>query len=121
MKIRNLLLTTAALIFSVSSPLSLVAQAQGSGQTIQVTASKFKFSPAEATVKVNQPVEIDLKSTDVAHGLRFSEFNADAKIPKGGTAKLSFTPDKPGTFVGHCSTFCGSGHGSMTFTLHVVN
>ena len=42
------------------------------------------------------------------------------KVSKGGTAEIAFTPDKTGTFVGHCSVFCGSGHGEMTLTLHVV-
>ena len=35
-------------------------------------------------------------------------------------AELAFTPDKTGDFVGHCSVFCGSGHGSITLTLHVT-
>ena len=34
---------------------------------------------------------------------------------------MQFTPDKAGDFVGHCSVFCGSGHGGMMLTLHVVD
>jgi cytochrome c oxidase subunit 2 len=34
---------------------------------------------------------------------------------------MPFTADKTGDFVGHCSVFCGSGHGGMSLTLHVVN
>ena len=54
-----------------------------------------------------------IKSADVAHGLRFRELNLNAKIDKSGSAQLSFTPDKTGDFVGHCSVFCGSGHAEM--------
>jgi cytochrome c oxidase subunit II len=42
------------------------------------------------------------------------------KVKAGETAEATFTPTKAGDFVGHCSVFCGSGHGSMVFTLHVV-
>jgi len=45
----------------------------------------------------------------------------ELKAPKGGTSQVQFTPDKTGDFVGHCFVFCGTGHGSMTLTLHVVS
>jgi len=46
--------------------------------------------------------------------------NVDIKVGANGIKEVQFTPDKTGDFVGHCSVFCGSGHGSMTLTLHVV-
>jgi cytochrome c oxidase subunit 2 len=61
-----------------------------------------------------------LKSEDVAHGLKFKELNLQTEIGKGTASELSFTPTKAGDFVGHCSHFCGAGHGSMTLTLHVT-
>jgi cytochrome c oxidase subunit 2 len=42
------------------------------------------------------------------------------KVGKGATTEVQFTPEKTGNFVGHCSVFCGGGHGSMKLTLHVV-
>jgi len=66
------------------------------------------------------PVILVLKSVDVAHGLRFRELNVEVKAPKGGSGQVQFTPEKAGDFVGHCSVFCGSGHGSMSLTLHVI-
>jgi cytochrome c oxidase subunit 2 len=100
---------------------SRVARAQGAPRRIEVTAKRFAFEPGEITLKKGQPVVLVLKSADVAHGLRFRELNLNVKVAKGGTAELSFTPDKTGDFVGHCSVFCGSGHGGMTLTLHVVD
>jgi len=108
-----------AMTMAAASP-SRVAQAQDSARHIEVTAKKFAYAPGEITLKKGQPVILVIKSADVAHGLRFRELNLDAKIDKGGTAQLSFTPTKAGDFVGHCSVFCGSGHGEMTLTLHVV-
>jgi cytochrome c oxidase subunit 2 len=87
---------------------------------IEVTAKRFEYAPGEITLHKGEPVVLVLKSADVAHGLRFKELAVDVKVGKGGTAEVAFTPAKTGTFVGHCSVFCGSGHGEMTLTLHVV-
>jgi cytochrome c oxidase subunit 2 len=88
---------------------------------IEVTAKRFVFSPGEITLKKGQPVVLVIKSLDVSHGLRFRELNLSVKINKGSSAELSFTPDKTGDFLGHCFVFCGSGHGGMALTLHVVD
>lgn len=87
---------------------------------IEVTAKRFSYTPSEITLKVGQPVVIALKSEDVAHGLKFKELNLQTEIGKGIASELSFTPTKTGDFVGHCSHFCGAGHGSMILTLHVT-
>jgi cytochrome c oxidase subunit II len=108
-------------ILAVVAVSSNVVCAQEAPRRIEVTAKRFAFEPAEITLKKGQPVVFVIKSTDVAHGLGFHELHLDVKVPKGGTAELPFTPDKTGDFVGHCSQFCGSGHGSMTLTLHVVD
>jgi cytochrome c oxidase subunit II len=95
--------------------------AQDEQKQIEVTAKRFAYEPAEITVKKGKPVVLVIKSEDVAHGLRFRELDLNATIDKGSSAELKFTPDKIGDFVGHCSVFCGSGHGEMTLTLHVVD
>ena len=95
------------------------AHASGA-RRIEVTAKRFEYIPAEITVKKGEPVVLVLHSTDVAHGIKFAELGLKADIGTAGTNELAFTPDKVGTFVGHCSHFCGSGHGTMTLTLHVT-
>jgi cytochrome c oxidase subunit 2 len=106
----------------LSTPLFFVhpARAQQAPQRIEVTASRFQFTPSEITVKKGQPVVIVLKSADVAHGLRFKDLGLNTKVDKGQTSELPFTPEKTGDFVGQCSVFCGSGHGHMKLVLHVV-
>jgi cytochrome c oxidase subunit 2 len=96
------------------------AHAADGPRRIEVTAKRFEYIPAEVTVKKGEPVVLVLKTADVAHGIKFAELNLQTDIGKGGTSELAFTPDKTGTFVGHCSHFCGSGHGTMTLTLHVT-
>jgi cytochrome c oxidase subunit 2 len=116
--------TLSALVFfaltTIVSFRSLLS-AQSTPERVEVTATKFAFAPAEITVKKGHPVTLVMKSADVAHGLRFRELNVDIKSGKGQSGEATFTPDKTGDFVGHCSVFCGSGHGSMTLTLHVVD
>jgi cytochrome c oxidase subunit 2 len=99
---------------------STLAWSQAAAQRIEITAKKFAFTPGEITVKKGQPVVLVLKSMDVGHGLRIRDLGVDMKVKAGATAEVTITPDKTGDFVGHCSVFCGSGHGSMTFILHVV-
>ncbi len=120
MKLKLTLLALTAAFLAVTLTPGKIINAQNTPRTIAVTAKKFAYDPAEITVKRGEPVVLLIKSADVAHGLRFRELNLDARINKGGSAELHFTPEKAGDFVGHCSVFCGSGHGSMTLTLHVV-
>jgi cytochrome c oxidase subunit II len=89
-------------------------------QRIAVSAKKFSYTPAEITLKKGEPVVLVLTTEDVTHGLKFKELNLNTKIQKGKPSELAFTPAKVGDFVGHCSVFCGSGHGTMTLTLHVT-
>ena len=114
---RLFILFSGLLLASLSGP---SARAQAEPQRIEITAQKFFFKPGEITVKVGQPVTLVLTSVDVGHGLRISGVGVDIKVKAGETAEATFTPTKVGDFVGHCSVYCGSGHSSMVFKLHVV-
>jgi cytochrome c oxidase subunit II len=87
---------------------------------IEVVTKRFAFEPAEITLKKGEPVDLVLSSSDVNHGIRIRELGLDLRVAKGKKAEATFTPQATGTFVGHCSVFCGSGHGQMTLTIHVV-
>lgn len=96
-------------------------RAQAAPRTIEITAHRFTYDPVEITLKKGEPVVLVVKSKDVPHGLRIKELNVDLKINPHSTAQAQFTPDQTGDFVGQCSVFCGSGHGSMKITVHVVD
>lgn len=87
---------------------------------IEVVAKRFAYVPSDIALKKGEPVVLVLRSEDVPHGVKFKELNLQTEIGKGGSAELAFTPTQAGDFVGHCSHFCGSGHGAMTLTLHVT-
>lgn len=88
---------------------------------IEIVAKRYAFEPAEITVKKGETVELELTSADVTHGLRIRELGINLHVNKGKKTDFSFTPQVVGTFIGHCSVFCGSGHGHMTLTIHVVS
>jgi cytochrome c oxidase subunit 2 len=100
--------------------LSGFAPAADGPHKIDITAKRFGYEPAEITVKKGEPVVLELTSEDVTHGLKFKDMNLNAKIEKKKTTELAFTPAKTGDFVGHCSVFCGGGHGGMALTIHVT-
>jgi len=96
------------------------APAADAAQRIEIVAKRFTYVPSEITLKKGQPVTLSFRSEDVTHGIKFAELNLQTEIHKGTSSELSFTPTKTGDFVGHCSHFCGSGHGSMILTMHVT-
>jgi cytochrome c oxidase subunit II len=118
---RNRLFATAALVLLLCGIFVVHgAVPESQPRRIEVTAKRFSFDPGDLTLKKGEPVVLVLKSVDVVHGLRFRELGVDVKAGKGTTSEVQFTPEKSGDFVGHCSVFCGGGHGSMKLTLHVV-
>ena len=116
--IQLMFMTTMLVAAGISTP---IARADATPQRIEITAKRFAFEPGQITVKKGQPVVLVLKSIDVAHGIRFRDLNVEVKVGAHGTSEVHFTPEKTGDFVGHCSVFCGSGHGGMVLTLHVVD
>jgi cytochrome c oxidase subunit II len=116
---KQVLIHFCVALFSVSAGLS---QPSGSGAPprIEITAKRFAFEPGVVTLKKDETVLLVLKSVDVRHGLRIRELELDLKASKDKPAEMLFTPHKAGNFLGHCSVFCGAGHGSMKITFHVV-
>jgi cytochrome c oxidase subunit 2 len=121
MKKRVLLLTLLFGAFTLLNLVNLRAWGESPARRVEVSARRYSFDPAEITLKMGQPVVLVVRSADVAHGLRFRDLNVEVKVRAHNTAEVQFTPQKTGDFVGHRSVFCGSGHGSMTLKLHVVD
>jgi cytochrome c oxidase subunit 2 len=117
LKVKLLVLSLCAAGSAIFVP---SARGEAAPQRVEITAQQFLFKPGEITVKAGQPAVLVLKSLDVGHGLSIHDLGFDIKVKAGETAEVTFTPNKTGDFIGHCSVFCGSAHGSMTFTLHVV-
>jgi cytochrome c oxidase subunit 2 len=112
-------LITLALLTALLAPHS--ASAQSAPRSIEIHAKRFAFQPAEITLKKGETVTLALTSDDVAHSLLIEGLHVNAAITKGHTSEVTITPTTAGDFPGRCGRFCGSGHGHMTFLVHVVN
>jgi cytochrome c oxidase subunit 2 len=104
-----------ALLFVMSS------YAQSTPRRIEIHARRFSFIPAEITVEKGEPVTLALTSDDVPHSLLVEGLHINSTITKGHFTEVTITPEAAGDFKGKCGRFCGSGHGSMIFTIHVVD
>jgi cytochrome c oxidase subunit 2 len=109
---------TFSLFIALSFAMS--AFAQSSPRRIEIHARRFSFIPAEITVEKGEPVTIALTSDDVSHSLVIEGLHINSKISKGRITDVTVTPEAIGDFKGKCGRFCGSGHGSMVFVVHVV-
>ena len=87
--------------------------ASDQGNTIQVTARKYRFDPPVITVKQGDRVKLIITAVDHDHGFRLPGYDIDQKLPKGVATPVEFTAGKAGTFSFHCSHFCGMGHPKM--------
>jgi len=85
------------------------------GNVIDVSADMGGFDKKEIRVKVGEPVTIRLRSLDNSyhtdgggkHQWAVDDFKANVIAPPEGTAMVTITPDKTGTFVFYCDICCG--------------
>ena len=82
--------------------------AQGAGQRVEISASKYEFKPRELKLKTGQPVTIVLTSTGGSHSFDVDALNLHStEAGDGKTITFEFTPDKPGMYELYCAH---SGH-----------
>lgn len=119
LKMKMIRLSAAVAVFFMG--VTLLDGKVGDTRHINVVAKKFSFEPNEITVKKGESVALSLSSEDVTHGLVIKELHVRVEeLHKGQSADVVLNPETTGTFQGKCAHFCGKGHGSMVFTVHVV-
>lgn len=76
----------------------------GGGGGITVTATEFKFDPANLTVKRGQEVVVTIQNRGtVVHDWVIKDLNVQSpKIQPGQSATVRFTPQRSGTFKIEC-------------------
>jgi len=100
-----------------------VAQAPDSDsiRTIDVTLSRFTFSPERIELRLGERVRLNVVSADSAHGFQVKELGLNVRTPaRGRPVTVELTPKAPGTFQINCSEYCGSGHSRMKALLIVT-
>ncbi|HXT01052.1 MAG TPA: cupredoxin domain-containing protein [Elusimicrobiota bacterium] len=109
-----------ALLASGCSKSSPAAGPAAGGDVVRISAKKFEFIPSKVTLKRGRTVTLELTSLDRKHGFLIPALKLRADIPAGGSARVTLTPDKLGTFAFRCDLFCGTGHDGMTGAIEVV-
>lgn len=76
------------------------------------------------TVPIGQKVVLVVKSADVTHSFQVrGDLDIDQPIEmEGGHTKVAvFTPEKTGSYMFECKSFCGCAHHAMFFKIEVVD
>jgi cytochrome c oxidase subunit II len=114
---------TWILILAVFSLLILTAGCQNAGQTpaqhINVVMKKYETQPNVIQVKSGEPVELDVTTADVQHGLDVPDLGIKESVQPGHTTRVNFTPKAKGEFKVVCGVICGPHHEDMTGKLVV--
>jgi len=71
----------------------------------------------EIHIPVGRAVRVRLESSDVAHSFWVPELGTKEDMIPGRTNVLVLEADRPGTYRGECSEFCGEEHTRMAFTV----
>ena len=110
---------TAQVVQTAAQVQAQATSAQSGPRTINITAKRFSFDPAEVTLKKGETVKLVLKSEDVTHGIFVRPLKLDQDIPAGKSVEVMITPQTAGKFTAICDHFCGVGHGNMKMTFVV--
>jgi len=87
-------------------------------------AWEFRYDNGKSTdtlyVPVNKPIRLEMQSLDVNHSLYIPSFRIKEDVVAGNKVnKLTFTPERQGSYDIACAEFCGLKH-SMMYTKIVV-
>lgn len=69
---------------------------------IEINSVSFSFSPDVLNGKVGEEINIDVTATG-QHTFTIDELGVDIVTPHGATTRVSFTPDRAGTFEYYCA------------------
>lgn len=92
---------------------------QTPAQQINVVMKKYDIQPNVIRVKSGQPVELDVTTADVQHGLDVPDLGIKESVQPGRTTKINFTPKTKGEFKVACGVICGPHHEDMVGKLVV--
>jgi heme/copper-type cytochrome/quinol oxidase subunit 2 len=94
-------LSALALALSIAA---LGAQEQGpTARPIRIAASRYKFDPPRIEVTQDDLVQIDLRTSDIAHSWTVDAYRIAKRATPGHPVTFEFRADKPGTFPYYCN------------------
>lgn len=87
----------------------------------QLTDKTYLSQQAEVHIVAGQKVKIELSSKDVIHSFYVPLLGSHKDAVPGRATSVWLQADKPGTYLGQCSEFCGTGHADMLITVVAQN
>jgi cytochrome c oxidase subunit 2 len=109
---------------------------QGIGMTVKVEARQWSWifsypqqdvyrlqdgtyltAGEELHIPVGMKVKVELTAKDVIHSFWVPNLGGKKDAVPGHTTALWIQADRPGTFKGQCTEFCGDGHADMLITV----
>jgi len=87
---------------------------------VVMVARAWAFEPAEIELPVGATAHFTVTSTDVVHGFRIPDTNANAMIIPGQVTEVSVTFDEPGLHSLICHEYCGIQHHVMGGRINVI-
>jgi cytochrome c oxidase subunit 2 len=115
------IILAAALAIASTLVLASAPHRASAHPSIDIVAANWKFTPGTITAHVNEVTTLRLTSSGGVHGIVSPDLGiANTMILPGKYVTVTFTPKKAGTYVIHCTVFCGAGHSTMTVTIKVV-
>jgi plastocyanin len=82
----------------------------GTGQTFEVTADDFSFSPDTMSAAPREPFEVVLTNNgNASHTFTIDEFDVDAEVAAGEKETISVAPTESGAFSFYCRFHQGQG------------
>jgi cytochrome c oxidase subunit 2 len=102
----------------------LLTARSASGQSpreIELEIRRFRFTPSEITLRVNEPVVLLVRSIDFLHGIHVPDLKVRADLPAGLVTRVALLPTTVGTIDFLCDNFCGEGHEGLAGRFIVVD
>lgn len=116
------LITVLILAYMGTYTLGDVLAVDPSALVINVTARQWEwsftypegFTSKELHLVINQPVVLDMQSTDVIHSFWVPQFRIKQDVLPGRITTERITPILIGSYTAMCAQLCGTGHSYMT-------
>lgn len=110
---RRQLLKAALAALGTAALGCVAAQADREPRVIDLTARRFRYEPAEITLKAGERVVIAIRSLDFVHGMNLPDLGLRLDLVPGQVTRLELQPKVAGEIVFLCDNFCGDGHEEM--------
>jgi cytochrome c oxidase subunit II len=118
---RQALTRSAFALLGLVAAGTMVRRSMGAGNAkiVEITAQRFRFTPAEIALKSGEPVVFAITSLDFVHGFKVPDLGIRRDLLPGPATRIEIGALKAGRYEFLCDNFCGGGHEEMNGTIVV--